>query len=63
VFPGAVSSDQRGRAQAAMAASQAQHFLFLFRDRRCQYRGLYTWDQFSDTVHRIGIDLLIFAEK
>lgn len=53
VFPGHVSNESRQKAQAAIAASDAKHFLVLFRDHKCQYRGLYTWDQFSDTVHKI----------
>uniref|UniRef100_A0A914H1N0 Patronin n=1 Tax=Globodera rostochiensis TaxID=31243 RepID=A0A914H1N0_GLORO len=53
VFPGHVSNDQRQKAQAAIAQSDSKHFLVLFRDHKCQYRGLYTWDQFSDTVHKI----------
>lgn len=53
IFPGTVTSDQRNKAQAAMAQSDLKHFLVLFRDQKCQYRGLYTWDQYSDTVHRI----------
>lgn len=57
IFPGTVTSDQRNKAQAAMAQSDLKHFLVLFRDQKCQYRGLYTWDQYSDTVHRIGIFL------
>lgn len=53
VFPGAVSNDQRNKVQAALAQSDSKHFLVLFRDHKCQYRGLYTWDQQSDTVQRI----------
>ncbi|CAD5233939.1 unnamed protein product [Bursaphelenchus xylophilus] len=53
VFPGAVSNDQRNKVQAALAQSDSKHFLVLFRDHKCQYRGLYTWNQQDDTVHRI----------
>lgn len=53
VFPGAVSNDQRNKVQAALAQSNSKHFLILFRDQRTQYRGLYTWDQQSDTIYRI----------
>ncbi|KAI6173630.1 Patronin [Aphelenchoides besseyi] len=53
VFPGAVSNDQRNKVQAALAQSDSKHFLLLFRDQRSQYRGLYTWDQQSDTIYRI----------
>lgn len=79
VFPGAVSSDQRNKVfilsqlvlycfslkvQAALAQSDAKHFLVLFRDQRHQYRGLYTWDQQSDTVYRIdGVGPKIVKEE
>jgi hypothetical protein len=53
IFPGAVSNDQRNKVQGAIAQSDAKHFLVLFRDHKCQYRGLYSWDQVSDTVHKI----------
>uniref|UniRef100_A0A915CNU9 CKK domain-containing protein n=1 Tax=Ditylenchus dipsaci TaxID=166011 RepID=A0A915CNU9_9BILA len=53
IFPGVVSSDQKNKVQAAMCTSDSKHFLVLFRDHKCQYRGLYTWDQISDTAHRI----------
>jgi calmodulin-regulated spectrin-associated protein len=55
VFPGHVSSENRQKAQAAIATSDSKHFLVLFRDHKLQYRALYTWDQFSDTVHKIGM--------
>ncbi|KAK0403528.1 hypothetical protein QR680_016975 [Steinernema hermaphroditum] len=54
VFPGAVSNDQRNKVQASLAQSDSKHFLVLFRDHKCQYRGLYTWDQTSDVVHKIA---------
>jgi calmodulin-regulated spectrin-associated protein len=53
VFPGAVSNDQRNKVQNAMAQSDSKHFLLLFRDQRSQYRGLYSWDQQSDSVYRL----------
>ena len=31
-----------------MGKSDAKHFLFLFRDQKCQFRGLYSWDQVGD---------------
>jgi len=42
------------KVQNAIASSDSKHFLVLFRDHRLQYRGLYTWDQFSEAVHKIG---------
>ncbi|KAI6191866.1 Patronin [Aphelenchoides bicaudatus] len=53
IFPGQVSTDQRNKVQGALAQSNSKHFLILFRDQRTQYRGLYTWDQQSDTIYRI----------
>uniref|UniRef100_A0A914DFQ0 CKK domain-containing protein n=1 Tax=Acrobeloides nanus TaxID=290746 RepID=A0A914DFQ0_9BILA len=53
IFPGAVSSEQRIKVQESLARSDAKHFLILFRDQKCQYRGLYTWDTTSDHVHKI----------
>lgn len=36
----------------------------LFRDHKCQYRGMYTWDQISDTVYRIdGVGPKICREE
>ncbi|GMR33772.1 hypothetical protein PMAYCL1PPCAC_03967, partial [Pristionchus mayeri] len=53
VFPGAVSADSRNKVLGELAKSGAKHVLLLFRDHKCQYRGLYEWDQVSDTVSRI----------
>ncbi|GMT33362.1 hypothetical protein PFISCL1PPCAC_24659 [Pristionchus fissidentatus] len=53
VYPGAVSADARNKVLGELAKSGAKHVLLLFRDHKCQYRGLYEWDQVSDTVSRI----------
>uniref|UniRef100_A0A914UHL3 CKK domain-containing protein n=1 Tax=Plectus sambesii TaxID=2011161 RepID=A0A914UHL3_9BILA len=53
VFAGAVHNDQKQNVLAELAKSDSKHFLILFRDQKCQYRGLYTWDQMSDTAHRV----------
>ncbi|EPB79660.1 hypothetical protein ANCCEY_01204 [Ancylostoma ceylanicum] len=45
VFPGAVNDQTRMKTMNDLAASDAKHFLILFRDYKCQYRGLYSWDQ------------------
>lgn len=37
-----------------LASSSSKHFLIHFRDHKCQYRGLYAWDQQSDTVEKIS---------
>ena len=42
-----------------MASSSSKHFLLLFRDQKCQYRGLYTWDEVRDhfpTLHFLTFD-------
>ena len=50
--------------QAALAQSDSKHFLVLFRDKRTQYRGLYTWDQQGDSVQRIdGVGPRILNEE
>ncbi|KAF7633369.1 hypothetical protein Mgra_00007251 [Meloidogyne graminicola] len=59
IFPGHVSNDNRQKVQNAIASSDSKHFLVLFRDHRLQYRGLYTWDQFSEAVHKIVLIFLI----
>ncbi|CAI5455374.1 unnamed protein product [Caenorhabditis angaria] len=54
VFPGAVNNTTRQSTISQMASSPSKHFLILFRDQKCQYRGLYTWDEISDTAIRIS---------
>ncbi|CAP34365.1 LOW QUALITY PROTEIN: Protein CBR-PQN-34 [Caenorhabditis briggsae] len=54
VFPGAVNNATRQTTIAQMASSSSKHFLILFRDQKCQYRGLYTWDEVSDTACKIS---------
>ncbi|CAI4224011.1 unnamed protein product [Auanema sp. JU1783] len=54
VFPGAVNDSIRTKTMNDLATSIAKHFLILFRDHKCQYRGLYAWDQQSDTVEKIS---------
>uniref|UniRef100_A0A0N4W0G3 Calponin-homology (CH) domain-containing protein n=1 Tax=Haemonchus placei TaxID=6290 RepID=A0A0N4W0G3_HAEPC len=54
VFPGAVNDTTRMKTMNDLAASDAKHFLVLFRDYKCQYRGLYSWDQVSDTAIKIS---------
>ncbi|KAK6759449.1 hypothetical protein RB195_021187 [Necator americanus] len=54
VFPGAVNDQTRMKTMNDLAASDAKHFLILFRDYKCQYRGLYSWDQVSDTAIKIS---------
>ncbi|KAJ1362998.1 hypothetical protein KIN20_022742 [Parelaphostrongylus tenuis] len=54
VFPGAVNDATRVKTMSDLTASDAKHFLVLFRDHKCQYRGLYSWDQVSDTAVKIS---------
>uniref|UniRef100_A0A8R1HU46 Patronin n=1 Tax=Caenorhabditis japonica TaxID=281687 RepID=A0A8R1HU46_CAEJA len=54
VFPGAVNNSTRQTTITQMASSSSKHFLILFRDQKCQYRGLYTWDEVSDTAIKIS---------
>ncbi|KAE9419362.1 hypothetical protein Angca_002417, partial [Angiostrongylus cantonensis] len=54
VFPGAVNDATRVKTMNDLSASDAKHFLVLFRDNKCQYRGLYSWDQVSDTAIKIS---------
>ncbi|CAJ0608813.1 unnamed protein product [Cylicocyclus nassatus] len=52
VFPGPVDDLTRMKTMTDLAASDAKHFLILFRDYK--YRGLYSWDQISDTAIKIS---------
>jgi calmodulin-regulated spectrin-associated protein len=36
-----------------IARSTAKHFLILFRDAGCQYRGLYSFDPDSEEAYKI----------
>lgn len=53
VFPGAVWDKHRTEVLGELAKSDSKHFLLLFRDQKCRYIGAYSWDQQSDTCHRI----------
>ncbi|VDK60396.1 unnamed protein product [Anisakis simplex] len=53
VFPGAVSDKMRNEVLGELAKSDSKHFLLLFRDQKCRYMGAYSWDQQSDTAHRV----------
>lgn len=47
-----------------LAKSDSKHFLILFRDQKCQFRGLYSWDEVSDTVHKLhGVGPKSCSEK
>ena len=56
IFPGPVMDAQRNKVREVINLSDSTHFLVLFRERdeKQFYRGLYSWDQRSSTVYRIG---------
>uniref|UniRef100_A0A5S6R3N8 CKK domain-containing protein n=1 Tax=Trichuris muris TaxID=70415 RepID=A0A5S6R3N8_TRIMR len=53
VLVGSVNVDSKRKVLEELAKSDGKHFLLLFRDQKCQFRGLYCWDQTSDTVHKL----------
>ncbi|CDW54078.1 Calmodulin regulated spectrin associated protein [Trichuris trichiura] len=53
VLVGSVNVDVKRKVLEELAKSDGKHFLLLFRDQKCQFRGLYCWDQTSDTVHKL----------
>uniref|UniRef100_A0A0N5AEL1 Calponin-homology (CH) domain-containing protein n=1 Tax=Syphacia muris TaxID=451379 RepID=A0A0N5AEL1_9BILA len=53
VFPGAVWDKQRNEVLSELAKNDSKHLLLLFKDQKCRYMGAYSWDQQSDTAHRI----------
>ncbi|KAF2367765.1 CKK domain [Trinorchestia longiramus] len=53
VFPGAVNQNSKHRVLEEIARSEAKHFLFLFRDTNCQFRGLYSYNPDSEEVDKI----------
>lgn len=53
VFPGAVNKDTRMRVLEEIDACDCPHFLILFRDGKCQFRGLYAYYPDTDEVFKI----------
>ncbi|KFD70182.1 hypothetical protein M514_03269 [Trichuris suis] len=53
VLVGSVNVDVKRKVLEELAKSDGKHFLLLFRDQKCQFRGLYCWDQTSETVHKL----------
>ena len=53
VFPGAVNKDTRMRVLDEIDACDCPHFLILFRDSKCQFRGLYAYYPDTDEVFKI----------
>lgn len=53
VFPGAVNQHNKQRVMEEIARSEAKHFLFLFRDAGCQFRGLYSYHPETEEVDKL----------
>ncbi|VDO97788.1 unnamed protein product [Soboliphyme baturini] len=53
VLAGSVNDETKKKVLEELAKSDSKHFLLLFRDQKCQFRGLYSWDQVSGTVHKL----------
>jgi len=53
VLAGAVNEPTKQKVLTELAKSDSKHFLLLFRDKKCQFKALYSWDQISDTVHKL----------
>ncbi|XP_061178757.1 calmodulin-regulated spectrin-associated protein 1-B-like isoform X1 [Saccostrea echinata] len=57
VLAGPVNADQKNKVLEVLAKSDAKHFLILFRDHSCQFRGLYSFDPDTEDslkIHGIG---------
>ena len=50
---GAVNNDSRNKVLAELENSDAKHFLILFRDSGCQYRGVFGFDPDAEVVEKI----------
>jgi hypothetical protein len=53
VFPGAVNRETRERVLDIIDRCDCPHFLLLFRDQKCQFRGLYAYYPDTDEVYKI----------
>ncbi|KRY82548.1 Calmodulin-regulated spectrin-associated protein 1 [Trichinella pseudospiralis] len=53
VLVGSVNDETKRKVLQELAKSDSKHFLIMFRDQKCQFRALYSWDQASDTVHKL----------
>jgi calmodulin-regulated spectrin-associated protein len=53
VFPGVVNRDTRMRVMEEIDALDCPHFLLLFRDTKCQFRGLYAYYPDTEEVFKI----------
>jgi calmodulin-regulated spectrin-associated protein len=53
VFPGVVNADTRNRVLDVIDRCDCPHFLLLFRDAKCQFRGLYAYYPDTEEVYKI----------
>merc|ERR1712051_672641 len=53
VFPGVVNADTRNRVLEVIDRCDCPHFLLLFRDAKCQFRGLYAYYPDTEEVYKI----------
>ncbi len=53
VFPGEVNRDTRERVLDVIDRCDCPHFLLLFRDQKCQFRGLYAYYPDTEEVYKI----------
>ncbi|CAG0915651.1 unnamed protein product [Notodromas monacha] len=53
VFPGAVNANHKTRVLEEIEQSDSKHFLILFRDAGCQFRGLYSYNPDADEVYKL----------
>ena len=53
VFPGVVNKDTRFRVLEEIDSCDCPHFLILFRDLKCQFRGLYAYYPDTEEVFKI----------
>ncbi|KAL8578425.1 hypothetical protein ACOMHN_014924 [Nucella lapillus] len=51
---GIVNTDMKNKVLEEIARSAAKHFLILFRDHSCQYRGLYSFDPDTEEAYKIA---------
>lgn len=64
VLVGAANNEKKTKVLEELARSDGKHFLILFRDQKCQFRAVYSWDQQSDNVHKIyGAGPKVCSEK
>jgi len=53
VFPGVVNAETRNRVLDVIDRCDCPHFLLLFRDMKCQFRGLYAYYPDTEEVYKI----------